>query len=199
MKIGIIPSGNYMTNCYIIIDEATNESVVIDPGDAAEKLLEEFDKTGAHLNFIILTHGHADHTAAVDEFKNKYNVDVYMSEKDAKLIDSGEYMFGNHDENANKFVKDDDVLKFGSKTIRCIETPGHTPGGMCYLIDDCLFSGDTLFNSSVGRTDLPGGDYDAIISSIKNKLMKLDDKIKVYPGHGTETTIGFERQSNPFL
>lgn len=199
MKMSIIPAGSYMTNCYIVIDETTNESIIIDPGDAAEKLLEEFDKTGSHLNFIILTHGHADHTAAVKEFKNKYNVDVYMSEKDSELIDSEEYMFGNRDENANKFVKDGDVLKFGSKTIKCIETPGHTPGGICYLIEDCLFSGDTLFNSSIGRTDFPGGDYAAIISSIKNRLMKLDDKVKVYPGHGMETTIGFERQSNPFL
>lgn len=199
MKIGIIPAGSYMTNCYIVIDESTNESIVIDPGDDARRLLEEFDKTGSHLNFIILTHGHADHTAAVDEFKNKYNVDVYMSKKDSELIDKEEYMFGNRDENANKFVKDGDVLKFGSKNIKCIETPGHTPGGICYLIEDCLFSGDTLFNSSIGRTDFPGGDYAAIINSIKNKLMKLDDKVKVYPGHGTETTIGFERQSNPFL
>jgi len=119
--------------------------------------------------------------------------------KDAELIDNGEYMFGRHNENANKFIKDGDILKFGNKNIRCIETPGHTPGGMCYLIDDYLFSGDTLFNSSIGRTDFPGGDYNAIISSIKNKLMKLDDKIKVYPGHGTETTIGFEKRSNPFL
>lgn len=199
MKIGIIPAGSYMTNCYIVIDETTNESIVIDPGDDAKRLLEEFDKTHSHLNFIILTHGHADHTAAVAEFKNKYNVDVYMSKKDSELIGKEEYMFGNHDENANKFVKDGDTLKFGSKSIKCIETPGHTPGGMCYLIEDFLFSGDTLFNSSIGRTDFPGGDYAVIINSIKNKLMVLNDTVKVYPGHGEATTIGFERQSNPFL
>lgn len=199
MKIGIIPAGSYMTNCYIVIDEITNESIIIDPGDDAERLLDEFNKTGSHLNFIILTHGHADHTAAVAEFRSKYAVDVYMSKKDSELIEKEEYMFGEKNENANKFIKDGDVLKFGSKNVKCIETPGHTPGGMCYLIENSLFSGDTLFNNSVGRTDFPGGDYAAIISSIKNKLMKLDDNIKVYPGHGSETTIGFERRSNPFL
>lgn len=199
MKIGIIPAGSYMTNCYIVIDEITNESIIIDPGDDAERLLDEFNKTGSHLNFIILTHGHADHTAAVAEFRSKYAVDVYMSKKDSELIEKEEYMFGQKNENANKFIKDGDVLKFGSKNVKCIETPGHTPGGMCYLIENSLFSGDTLFNNSVGRTDFPGGDYAAIISSIKNKLMKLDDNIKVYPGHGSETTIGFERRSNPFL
>ncbi|MFL0251775.1 MBL fold metallo-hydrolase [Clostridium neuense] len=199
MKIGIIPAGSYMTNCYIVIDETTNESIIIDPGDDAKMLLDEFDKIGSKLKFIILTHGHADHTAAVAEFRNKYAVDVYMSKKDSELIDKEEYMFGARDENANKFVKDGDILKFGNKTIKCIETPGHTPGGMCYLIENSLFSGDTLFNSSVGRTDFPGGDYDTLIRSIKDKLMKLDDKVKVYPGHGQETTIGFERQSNPFL
>lgn len=199
MKIGIIPVGSYMTNCYIVIDEITNESIIIDPGDDAERLLDEFNKTGSHLNFIILTHGHADHTAAVAEFRSKYAVDVYMSKKDSELIEKEEYMFGQKNENANKFIKDGDVLKFGSKNVKCIETPGHTPGGMCYLIENSLFSGDTLFNNSVGRTDFPGGDYAAIISSIKNKLMKLDDNIKVYPGHGSETTIGFERRSNPFL
>ncbi|MCD2345315.1 MBL fold metallo-hydrolase [Clostridium guangxiense] len=199
MKIGIIPVGSYMTNCYIVIDEITNESIIIDPGDDAERLLDEFNKTGSHLNFIILTHGHADHTAAVAEFRSKYAVDVYMSKKDSELIEKEEYMFGEKNENANKFIKDGDVLKFGSKNVKCIETPGHTPGGMCYLIENSLFSGDTLFNNSVGRTDFPGGDYAAIISSIKNKLMKLDDNIKVYPGHGSETTIGFERRSNPFL
>ncbi|PJI09764.1 MULTISPECIES: MBL fold metallo-hydrolase [Clostridium] len=198
MKISIIPAGMYMTNCYIIVDEKTNDSIIIDPGDAPNKILKAFKDTNSNLKFILLTHGHADHTAAVSELIKEYDIDVYMNEKDVKLINNGEYMFGKKEENANKYVNDNDELQFGSLKVKCIETPGHTPGGMCYLIDNFLFSGDTLFNNSVGRTDLPGGDFNALVDSVK-KLIKLDDSTIVYPGHGGETTIEHEKMSNPFI
>lgn len=199
MKISVIQAGAYMTNCYILVDENTNESVVIDPGDAPEALLKAFKATKTKLSFILLTHGHADHTAAVSEFKKEFGVDVYISEEDYKLIDNGEYMFGASNENATKCVSDGDELQFGGIKIKCIKTPGHTPGGMCYLIDNRLFSGDTLFNSSIGRTDFPGGNFQNLIDAIKNKLMKLDENIVVYPGHGEKTTIGYEKTHNPFI
>lgn len=199
MEVDIIPAGSYMTNCYIVTDEKTNESIVIDPGDAAEKLLRAFENKGTKLKFILLTHGHADHTAAVHDFRLKYNVDVYINKLDADLIDRGEFMFGAKNQNGNKYIKDGDELSFGGLEIKCIETPGHTPGGMCYLIENCLFTGDTLFNSSIGRTDMPGGDYNAIISSIKSKIMPFKDDIYVLPGHGPKSSVGYERDNNPFF
>lgn len=199
MRIDVIPAGSYMTNCYIIIDEDTNESIVIDPGDDEKLLLDAFDKTGSKLKFILLTHGHADHTAAVKGFRGKYGIDVYINEKDSELIEKEEEMFGSKNENGNKFVKEGDNLTFGNMEIKCIETPGHTPGGMSYLIDHSLFTGDTLFYNSIGRTDFPGGDYTQIIDSIINKIMTLSDDIRVFPGHGQQSTVGYERSTNPFL
>ncbi|KHD38412.1 beta-lactamase [Clostridium acetobutylicum] len=199
MKISVIQAGAYMTNCYILVDEKSNESVVIDPGDAPQAILEAFKDTETNLKFVLLTHGHADHTAAVAELKKEYNVDVYMNKDDYKLIENGEYMFGDKSENATKYVDDGDELQFGELKIKCIKTPGHTPGGMCYLVDNYLFSGDTLFNSSIGRTDFPGGDFSTLINSIKSKLMKLDENIVVCPGHGEGTTIGYEKIHNPFI
>lgn len=199
MRIDVIPAGSYMTNCYIIIDEETNESIVVDPGDDAKLLLDTFNKTGSKLKFILLTHGHKDHTASIPEFRKKYNVDVYINEKDSELIEKNKEMFGDKDENGNKFVKEGDILSFGNVKVKCIETPGHTPGGMSYLIEHSLFTGDTLFNNSIGRTDFPGGDYTEIIYSIINKIMSLSDDVKVFPGHGPQTTVGYERSTNPFL
>ncbi|WP_234119435.1 MBL fold metallo-hydrolase [Clostridium hydrogenum] len=199
MRIDVIPAGSYMTNCYIIMDEDTKESIVIDPGDDENLLLDAFDKTGSKLKFILLTHGHADHTAAVKGFRGKYGIDVYINEKDSELIEKEEEMFGSKNENGNKFVKEGDTLIFGNMEIKCIETPGHTPGGMSYLIDHSLFTGDTLFYNSIGRTDFPGGDYTQIIDSIINKIMILSDDIKVFPGHGQQSTVGYERRTNPFL
>lgn len=199
MRIDVIPAGSYMTNCYIIMDEDTKESIVIDPGDDENLLLDAFDKTGSKLKFILLTHGHADHTAAVKGFRGKYGIDVYINEKDSELIEKEEEMFGSKNENGNKFVKEGDTLIFGNMEIKCIETPGHTPGGMSYLIDRSLFTGDTLFYNSIGRTDFPGGDYTQIIDSIINKIMILSDDIKVFPGHGQQSTVGYERRTNPFL
>lgn len=199
MRIDVIPAGSYMTNCYIIIDEDTNESIVIDPGDDEKLLLDAFDKTGSKLKFILLTHGHADHTAAVKSFRGKYGIDAYINERDSELIEKEEEMFGSKNENGNKFVKEGDTLTFGNMEIKCIETPGHTPGGMSYLIDHSLFTGDTLFYNSIGRTDFPGGDYTQIIDSIINKIMTLSDDIRVFPGHGQQSTVGYERSTNPFL
>lgn len=199
MKMKIIPAGIYDANCYILVDEASNECTVIDPGGAPEILISEIKKMGGIVKRILLTHGHADHTGAVVQLRNEYKCPVYISEKDFKLINEGTEIYGRREENGDKFLKDGDVLSFGKLDIKVMETPGHTPGGLCFLIDNCVFTGDTLFFSSVGRTDFTGGDYSALIKSIKEKLMPLPDNTDVYPGHGPKTNIGFEKRENPYI
>ncbi|MDF2504208.1 MBL fold metallo-hydrolase [Clostridium sp.] len=199
MKINIIPAGIYDANCYILIDEVTNEAAVIDPGGDAQMLINNIKASQAEVKMILLTHGHADHTGAVSELRNEFGCSVYINEKDSELIDKNVPIYGNKDENGDKFLNEGDIIKFGNYEIKCIETPGHTPGGMCFLIGNTIFTGDTLFHRSIGRTDFKGGDFGAIISSIKNKLLTLPEDTIVYPGHGPKSSIGFERNNNPFL
>lgn len=199
MKIKIIPAGIYDANCYILVDEVTNEATVIDPGGDAQMLINEIKTLQAKVKMILLTHGHADHTGAVSELKNEFGCSVYINEKDSDLINNNVPIYGSKNENGDKFICEGDVLKFGDYGIKCVETPGHTPGGMCFVIDNLVFTGDTLFNRSIGRTDFQGGDFDTIIDSIKNKLLTLSDDTVVYPGHGPKSSIGFERNNNPYL
>lgn len=199
MEIKIIPAGIYDANCYILFDEDTDNAVVIDPGGDADLILDEIKELKANVKMILLTHGHADHTGAVVELKKVFNCSAYINEKDAQMMKENIDIYGKEEECGDKFVHDGDVLNFDNHDIKCFETPGHTPGGMCYLIDKNVFTGDTLFYRSIGRTDLEGGDYDEIIKSINNKLMVLDDDVDVYTGHGPKTNIGFERINNPFL
>ncbi|AYD39856.1 MBL fold metallo-hydrolase [Clostridium fermenticellae] len=196
MDIKSFAVGVYLANCYIITDDQKKETVVIDPGGDGELLSKEI--TGS-LKYILLTHGHADHTGAVAYLKDKFNAPVYMNEKDYKMIECGTFMYGDIAKKVDKFIDDHDSFKIGNKIIKCIYTPGHTPGGMSFLVDNIIFTGDTLFLSSIGRTDFDGGDYDAIINSIKQKLMVLPDETIVCPGHGPKSSIGSERINNPFL
>lgn len=199
MKVNVIPAGIYDANCYILIDENSGEAVVIDPGGDANMLINNIKDWNVKVSMILLTHGHADHTGAVSELKNEFKCDVYINEKDSEFINRHVPIFGSENENGNKFMQDGEIIKFGDKNIKCIETPGHTPGGMCFMVDNLIFTGDTLFQRSIGRTDFQGGDFEKIIKSIKNKLLVLPDDIVVYPGHGPKTSIGFERHNNPFL
>ncbi|MDD3225777.1 MAG: MBL fold metallo-hydrolase [Clostridium sp.] len=199
MEINIIPAGIYDANCYILFDEDTNNAVVIDPGGDSDLILDEIKELKANVKMILLTHGHADHTGAVIELRNMFGCSAYINDKDAHMMKKNIDIYGKEEECGDKFVHDGDVLHFDNHEIKCFETPGHTPGGMCYLIDKNVFTGDTLFYRSIGRTDLEGGDYDEIIKSINTKLMILDDDVDVYTGHGPKTNIGFERKNNPFL
>ena len=200
MIVKRIPAGIYAANCYILCDEATKETAVIDPGGDYDDLLKAIKDLGAEVKYVLLTHGHTDHTGAVKDFVSEFNVPVYVNSKDAELMLRSEYLFGSFEDD-KKFITaaDKDVITLGGTSIYCIETPGHTPGGMCYKLDDMIFTGDTLFLSSIGRTDFPGGDYDTLISSIKNNLLIYDDSTVIYPGHGPSSTIGFERKRNSFL
>jgi hydroxyacylglutathione hydrolase len=204
MLLKRIPAGVYDANCYILMDEETRECAVIDPGGDAEELIGYINSIKAKVKYILLTHGHADHTGAVGQLMETYKVPAYISKEDGDLIANGEFMFGPliyRGENValHRVIEENSIYKLGIIDIKCIETPGHTPGGICFLADDKLITGDTLFLRSIGRTDLSGGNYETLISSIKNKLLILDDSIIVYPGHGPQSTIKYEKDNNPFL
>ncbi len=204
MHLKRIPAGIYAANCYIIMDEETKESAVIDPGGDAEEIIAYLNNIEAKVNYILLTHGHADHTGAVGALMEAYGVSAYISKEDGEFILSDEFMFGPLRYKGNLVplcmdIEDGKLYKLGSIDIKCIKTPGHTLGGVCFLIQDKLITGDTLFLRSIGRTDLSGGNFETLINSIKNKLLILDDNIIVYPGHGPQSSIKYERDNNPYL
>lgn len=198
MIIKRIPAGIYAANCYLVMDEVTKSAAVIDPGGDSDDIIKEIDRLDAKVQYILLTHGHFDHVGAVDEMREKYDIPVYINKKDEELINRGENVFGQIADSNNELT-DGMTVELGNLRIKCIETPGHTPGGMCFLVEKALFTGDTLFSGSIGRTDFVCGDFNSIINSIKSKLLILNDDISVYPGHGPSTSIGIERASNPFL
>lgn len=204
MLIKRIPAGVYAANCYILMDEITKECAVIDPGGDADDIESYLNKIDAKVKYILLTHGHVDHTGAVGYIKEKYNIDAHINLDDGKLIEENSFMFGplNYKgQNVNLImdVNETSNFKIGDIKIEVIETPGHTPGCVCYKVENNIFTGDTLFLRSIGRTDLSGGNFDTLINSIKNKLFVLDGEIIVYPGHGPQTNIKYERENNPFL
>lgn len=204
MLIKKIPVGVYAANCYILMDETTKECAVIDPGGDAEDIENYLNKIEAKVKYILLTHGHADHTGAVGHIKEKYNVDAHINLEDGKLIAENGFMFGPlkyKGQNVNVIMDINEGIFFeiGNIKIYVLETPGHTPGGVCYKVENNLFTGDTLFLRSIGRTDLTGGNFDILINSITDKLLVLDEEIIIYPGHGPQSNIGYEREHNPFL
>jgi hydroxyacylglutathione hydrolase len=203
MIIKKIPAGVYAANCYIVMDEETRETAVIDPGGDSDELFSVINELNSKVKYILLTHGHADHTGAVKDFINKYKVPLCVNKRDWDLMASGEFMFGEVDFLGKGFeyieIEDGKSFNLGKESIECIETPGHTPGGMSFLIQKHLFTGDTLFFGSIGRTDLAGGDFDTLITSIKTKLLHLEPDTMVYPGHGPSSTVDREKNNNPFL
>lgn len=200
MEIKKLVTGIYGSNCYIVMDKKTKEAVVLDPGGDVDDIVKAIDSIGAKIKYILLTHGHLDHTTGVAQLKAITKAVVCISKKDDDLITEGEYLFGPLIEGgADKLLKQGDIIKIESLEFNCIDTPGHTPGGMCFLVQNCVFTGDTLFAGSIGRTDFAGGDFNSIITSIKSKLLCLDGDTIVYPGHGPCSTINNEKLNNPFL
>ena len=198
MIIKTFPVGMLQENCYIIINEEVNEAVTVDPGDEGERLIANIERLGCSLKAILLTHGHADHVGAVVDLKNKFNVPVYINEKEILCMQNDNTVFGKLPE-CYDFIKDGDELAIAGLKIKCIHNPGHTLGGMCFLIDNELFTVDTLFQGAVGRSDFYGGNHVELINSINEKLMILDKKINIYPGHGPSSTLMYEAMRNPFL
>lgn len=206
MKIEKFVIGIIGTNCYLVQNENTKECILIDPAVCKESLVRHIKEQGLKLQAILLTHGHFDHIMGIDGFQKEFPVPVYAHEEekallnDASLNSSSTYGAG-YTFSGAEYVADKEVLKLAGMDIEVIYTPGHTVGGCCYYIptEGVLFSGDTLFCASIGRTDFPTGSSSQLIQSIKEKLMCLPEETKVYPGHMDETTIAFEKRNNPFL
>lgn len=198
MIVRQICTGEIQENCYVIMDEETKQGFMVDPGDEGSRIAELVDSLGVNLQYIILTHGHFDHVGAVEYIADKYNVPFYMSEIDEKWAEKVPTLFTKL-RKADGYLKDGDTLNCGNKEIKVYATPGHTEGGLSFLVEDYLFTGDTLFRASIGRTDFPGGNFDKIIESIKTKLLCLSDEIVVCPGHGPSSTIAFEKERNPYF
>lgn len=205
-KIICTPVGSYQANCYFLYNK-NNEAIIIDPGAQAKNIIDFVKERNFKVSKILLTHAHPDHFGAMREVRKALDVPAYISEDDEKLMEERcqtvmesllDLGIGMDDVKADILIKDGDEIEFGDKKIKVILTPGHTPGGACFLLDNVIFTGDTLFRGSIGRTDLPGGDTDKIMESLKI-LMDLPDDTVVLPGHGSETTIGFEKQINPFV
>lgn len=207
MKIERMVLGQIQTNCYVVINEATKETIVIDPADRPDAVLRKAVDEGLKLKAIFLTHGHADHMLGVPELKAKLGLPVYACEAERELLADPEQNLSQALFRksvafaADVWVKDEEEIEAAGMKFRVLATPGHTPGGCCYYSAEAgvLFSGDTLFAGSVGRTDFPGGSMSALMHSIREKLVPLPDETRVYPGHMEESTIGAERRYNPYL
>ncbi len=206
MKIDSLILGMVSTNCYIVSDEITKEAIVIDPADQADKIIEFLEHEQLSLQAILLTHGHFDHIMGVEELKKHFGVKVYASMAEEKLLlnpgwNCSIQIAKNVSIIADEWVEEGNQLVFGPLHLKVIETPGHTRGSICYYFESehVLFSGDTLFLESVGRCDLPTGNAQRLVESVVNKLMILPDETIVYPGHGKETSIGYEKRNNAYI
>ena len=195
LDIKCYPDGMYGENTYLITDEATGFKAIIDPGYYGVDVRMDI-QNNAYLKYVLLTHGHHDHFLDANEYVAEYSaVRFAVPEKDMMLIKGQQFSCPE----PSMLLREGDVITLGETELRVLETPGHTIGGVCFATDKEIFTGDTLFRLSVGRTDLLTGDWNMLVDSIKNKLYKLDDNMIVYPGHGDPTTIGYEKRANPFV
>jgi len=204
MHIKPISAGPLETNCYILGCDVTHQAIIIDPGDDSDTIIKTIEDMKLKPIKILLTHGHFDHCSAVEQIKNKFNIPLAVHIDDLPFISQAKNhasLYGIKISNVpmpESFIDDGDIFEFGKYNLKTIHTPGHTAGSVCFLTGKYLFSGDTLFKGSIGRTDLPGGDYSKIINSILTRLYTLDHDTVVLPGHGHQTTIGHEIKTNPY-
>ena len=181
--------GQLQANCYILGSNNTKEAMVIDPGGDALRIVKEITKAGLKITRIVLTHGHFDHTDGAAELKHITKAPVYIHAADAPSLGFP----------PDGHLDDGQEFNIGEYKISVIHTPGHSPGGICLFSPGAVFTGDTLFAGSIGRTDFPGGNYNSLIKCVVDKIFPLGDDLRVYPGHGPASTIGQERRSNPFF
>lgn len=202
MKVISEKFGSMDNNCSLIIDEKTNQSALVDCNEFSQKMIDMIGDTD--LKYILLTHGHFDHIIGVKSVKEKYGAQVVISKEDEPMLNSAKLslaVFCNAPQNnvdADIIVKDGDEITLGEIKIKVMATPGHTSGSVCYIAENCIFSGDTLFYCSCGRTDFPSGSHEQMMSSLQ-KLKALDGDYKVYTGHNNLTTLDFERKNNPYM
>ena len=205
MILESLPSGPLDVNCYILGCEKTKKAIVIDPGGNVPQIMAIVTKHGLNVDMIINTHGHFDHIGGNKELKEKTSAELLVHRHDSSLLVQAREtaaifgMSATPSPEPTRELVGREQLTVGEMTLRVLHTPGHSRGGICLYTEGHVFVGDTLFAGSVGRTDLPEGDYSQLIASIKEQLMTLPDDTKVYPGHGPATTVGHEKQNNPFL
>lgn len=207
MKLETLVVGPFEVNCYLYYNEQNGDGVIIDPGSDQNRIAQTIEHLKITPKAILLTHGHGDHIAAVEAVKNQFDLPLYVGAGEEELL-------RNPSANVSAMVghpivapdpdivlTDEQVITVGSIMFRVLATPGHSPGGVCYLDErqNRLFCGDTLFYGSIGRTDLPGGSLEVLLESIRSKILTLPDQIVCLPGHGPQTTVGAERVNNPFL
>lgn len=193
LDIKCYPMGMYYENTYLITDEATNFKAIIDPGYFGTDVRMDIE-SNAYLKYVLLTHAHHDHYDAAKAYLDEYTGARFAApSKDMPLLEKADCP------NPSLLLKDGDEIELGETVLKVISTPGHTAGGICLLADKVLFSGDTLFKLSVGRSDLETGNWEQLVESINTRLYTLDEDIVVYPGHGATTTIGYEKKANPFV
>lgn len=198
--------GQIETNCYVCRNSSTGECLVVDPGDEEGRIEALLEKMGARPAAILLTHGHFDHILAAGALRERYHVPVYAYEGEASLLrepsENMSSVFGApYSLESDVLLTDGQELTLAGMRVQCLFTPGHTPGGCCYYLPEAklLFAGDTLFRQSVGRTDFPGGNGFALRESLARLTSLLPEETQVYPGHGSATTIGFEKRMNPYV
>lgn len=198
-------AGEYETNNYLLICEDTKEAALIDAGGNYEATVKLLKENGASLKYILHTHGHFDHVQGDSQLQKEFGTKVLIHKGDEFFVKSLKQQLVMHGmrpsdpPEINGFLEDGQEISVGNLKLKVIHTPGHSEGGVCFLVDKCLFCGDTLFQDNVGRTDLPGGSYKTLGESIKNKIFVLDEDIIAYPGHGDSTSIGYEKKNNPYF
>ncbi|RLI26669.1 MAG: MBL fold metallo-hydrolase [Candidatus Hecatellales archaeon] len=205
MKVKTVVVGPVATNCYVVWCEEEREAIIVDPGWDAEKILEAVREEEVEVKYVVNTHGHMDHIGANDQVRRAFNAPLLIHKLDAEALGEPELnlsMFFWSEirvSRPDRTLEDGDEIVFGRVRLRVLHTPGHTPGSICLLGEGVIFTGDTLFAGSVGRTDMPGGSFQRLVYSLKHRIMPLPDGLKVYPGHGPETILGYEKRVNPYL
>lgn len=207
IRVDYMVVGPVSTNCYFLINEELREAVIVDPGEGVKKIQGYLAENELKPVAILLTHGHFDHMMAAEELRTAYGIKVYATAKEKELLNSSAlnlakgFLRTDYTMDADIYCKDGDEFYLAGCSIKVLETPGHTPGGCCYYIpsQNMMFSGDTLFYGSIGRTDFPGGSFKELSKSIKEKLYVLPAETICYSGHGEATRIGFEKEHNPYV
>ncbi len=205
IRVHVMETGPLAANAYIVEHVPTKKAVVIDPGDEAEEILAGIRERELSVEAILLTHGHFDHVGAAGAVREGTGAKVHVHAADVERLRTARrqgMMFGlwvPETPPPDVLVAEGDIVRLADRVFRVVHTPGHTPGGVSYLMEGMAFVGDLIFAGSIGRTDLPGGDYDSLIAAVREKIFVLPDDTVLFPGHGPATTVGREKRTNPFF